>query len=70
MTTQVVWSNFIVDYIVLAFNIIGVHNTLAVWSTVYYWPNILIVVGSILGPYVLPRARREKKEEASSKKAE
>lgn len=62
------WSNFIVDYIVLAFHIIGVHNTWAIWSTVGFWPNILVIVGSILGPLLLP-AKKQRPEEAGKEEA-
>lgn len=57
--TQVLWSNFIVCYIVLAFHINGVHNTWALWSTVNFWPNLLIIIGSLVGPYVLPAPRKK-----------
>ncbi|KAF5831049.1 MBOAT, membrane-bound O-acyltransferase family-domain-containing protein [Dunaliella salina] len=64
---KVFWSNFIVCYIVLAFHIIGVHNTWAIWSTVEFWPNILIIVGSLVGPYVLPAPRRRKEQDGAGK---
>lgn len=55
---KVLWTNFIVGYSVLGFMIIGTHNTWALWGVVNYWPNIVIVAGSLLGGFLLP-ARRE-----------
>lgn len=60
-----VWTNFIVNYVVLVFHIIGVHHTWRIWGSVGYWPNILVVAGSLLGPFVLPKPRRSGKEAAA-----
>lgn len=57
---QVFWTNFITDYSVLAFHINGVQNTWAVWSTVYFWPNLVVILGTFLGPIIL-LARKQRK---------
>ncbi|KAL6747480.1 membrane bound O-acyl transferase family protein [Haematococcus lacustris] len=55
---KVVWTQYLINYLVLAFHIMSVPRSLQAWASTYFWAHVVILLTCfVVGPLV-PRSSR------------